>query len=61
VAFFSDAYRSEWCYPKLKLVKAIWGEVLEERVAKGWCEVDTAVDLIRAAFYENPARIYGGP
>ena len=61
VAFFSDAYRSEWCYPKLKLVKTIWGEVLEERVAKGWCEVDTAVDLVRAAFYENPARIYGGP
>jgi hypothetical protein len=60
IAFFSDAYHSEWCYPKLKLVKAIWAEVLAERIAKGWCEVGTAVDLIRAAFWENPKRIYGG-
>jgi hypothetical protein len=61
IAFFSDAYHSEWCYPKLKLIKAIWAEVLSERVAKGWCEPGTATDLIHAAFYENPMRIYGGP
>jgi len=61
IAYFSDAYHSEWCYPKLKLVKAIWGEVLTERVAKGWCDVDTAVDLVNGAFWENPRRIYGGP
>jgi len=60
VAFLSDAYHIEWCYPKLKMVKALWGEVLSERVAKGWCDVGTAVDLVRAAFWENPARIYGG-
>ena len=59
VAYFSDAYRSEWCYPKLKLVKAIWGEVLAERVAKGWCDVETAVRLVRSAFCDNPKRIYG--
>jgi hypothetical protein len=60
IAYFSDAYHSEWCYPKLKLVKTIWGEVLAERVAKGWCDVGTATDLIHAAFWENPRRIYGG-
>jgi len=58
IAFFSDAYHSEWCYPKLKMVKAIWGQVLEERVAKGWCDVDTAVALIQSAFCDNPRRIY---
>jgi len=60
VAFLSDAYHIEWCYPKLKMVKALWGEVLSERVAKGWMEAGTAVELVRAAFWENPARIYGG-
>ncbi len=59
IAFFSDAYHSEWCFPKLRMVKALWGEVLTERVAKGWCDVDIAVDLIRSAFCDNPKRIYG--
>ncbi|MBN1672963.1 MAG: hypothetical protein JXR37_18100 [Kiritimatiellae bacterium] len=59
VAFFSDAYHAEWCYPKLKMVKQIWGDVLSERVAKGWLAPDAAVDVVRAVFYENPRRIYG--
>ncbi|NLW50729.1 MAG: hypothetical protein GXY85_07770 [Candidatus Brocadiaceae bacterium] len=61
VAYFSDAYHSEWCYPKLKLIKAIWADVLSERVERGWMDTGTATDLIRAAFWENPRRIYGGP
>ena len=60
VAFFSDAYHAEWCYPKLRMVKEIWGDVLTERVARGWMDVDTALDLTRMAFYENPMRICFG-
>lgn len=57
-AFFSDAYHSEWVYPKLKMVKAVWAEVLAERCAKGWCDLDTALELVRKAFHDNPMRIY---
>ncbi len=59
VSFFSDAYHAEWCYPKLKLVKRIFAEVLEQRVAEGWIAPDAALSLVRETFYENPKRIYG--
>jgi len=59
VAFFSDAYHAEWCYPKLKLVKQIFGEVLLERVERGRYTPDVAMSLIRQTFYDNPRRIYG--
>ena len=58
-AYFSDAYHAEWCYPKLKLVKQILGEILVGRVEKGWYDIDTAVDIVRKVFYENPRAIYG--
>jgi hypothetical protein len=58
-AFFSDAYHSEWVYPKLTMVKAVWAEVLTERCDKGWCDLDTALDVVRKAFHDNPKRIYG--
>ncbi len=61
VGFFSDAYHCEWCYPKLKMVKQIWAEVLLERIGKGWLDVDTAVDLVHGVFHDNPKRIYGTP
>lgn len=59
VAFFSDAYHAEWCYPKLRLVKRVWGEVLLDRVGRGLLKPDTALSLVRPVFYENPKRIYG--
>ena len=59
VAFFSDAYHAEWCYPKLKLVKQIFGQVLFERVERGWYTPDVALSLVRQTFYDNPRRIYG--
>lgn len=58
VAFFSDAYHIEWCYPKLRMVKQIWGEVLTERVEGGWMALGTAEELVEKAFHENPLRIY---
>jgi len=61
VAFFSDAYHAEWCYPKLKMVKQLWAEILTERVEKGWLTLETALALVRAVFYENPKRIYRIP
>ena len=39
--------------------ESLLGDVLTERVAKGWLDVETAVDLIRGAFWDNPLRIYG--
>ncbi len=59
VAFFSDAYHAEWCYPKVKLVKRIFGDVLLDRVAQGLLTEDIALSLVRQVFYENPKRIYG--
>jgi hypothetical protein len=58
VAFFSDAYHCEWCYPKIKLVKAILEDILVERVVKGRYSLDTAVKLITTLFFEAPAAIY---
>lgn len=58
IAYFSDAYHAEWCYPKLKLVKRIFAEVLTDRVNGGLCTPDIALSLVRQFFYENPKRIY---
>lgn len=59
VGFFSDAYHTEWCHPKLKLVKRIFGEVLLDRVTRGLLRPNTALSLLRPIFYDNPKRIYG--
>ncbi len=61
IAFFSDAYFAEWCYPKLKLVKQVMLEILKERVAKGWYSTDLALRIIRMLFYENSIAIYRFP
>jgi len=58
VGYFSDTYHSEWCYPKLKMVKGILLEILSERMKKGWYDVQIAVDIVNKIFYENPKRIY---
>jgi glucuronate isomerase len=59
VAFFSDAYHAEWCWPKLRMVKQIIEEILVERVAKGWYDMDTALSIIPTIFYDAPKAIYG--
>jgi hypothetical protein len=59
VAFFSDAYHAEWCYPKVKLVKRIFGDVLLDRVAQGLLTDGIALSLVRQVFFDNPERIYG--
>ncbi len=59
VGYFSDAYHAEWCYPKLIMVKGILGDILVERVEKGWYDIETAVDLVGKLFYDNPKAIYG--
>jgi len=58
VAFFSDAYHAEWCVPKLKLVKQILGDVLLERVQRGWLTEEIALSLVAPLLHENAARIY---
>jgi hypothetical protein len=59
VSFFSDAYHAEWCYPKLKMVKRIFGEVLRDRVQRGLLTEPIALSLVKETFFDNPARIYG--
>ncbi|MBU0606281.1 MAG: hypothetical protein KKI08_00290 [Armatimonadetes bacterium] len=58
IAFFSDAYHAEWCAPKLKLVKQILGDVLLERVQRGWMTEEIARSLVAPLLHENAARIY---
>lgn len=58
IAYFSDAYHAEWCYPKLKLVKQILGEVLLERVQQGLLTEPIALSLVGPLLHENAARIY---
>jgi len=59
IAFFSDAYHIEWCLPKLKLVKQIFGEVLIDRVSRGMYDLDTALSIIPVVFHDAPKEIYG--
>jgi hypothetical protein len=59
VAFFSDAYHCEWCWPKLRLVKQIMGEVLVDRVTRGMYDLDTALSIIPTVFHDAPKEIYG--
>jgi hypothetical protein len=59
IAFFSDAYHAEWCYPKLKLVKRLVGDVLLDRVADETYTPDLALSLVDDLFHGNAARIYG--
>ena len=59
IAYFSDAYHAEWCYPKLKLVKQILGDLLAERVDKGWYSLEQALALIGTVLYDAPKAIYG--
>lgn len=58
IAFFSDAYHAEWCYPKLRMVKQVVQQILHERVERGWYDLDTALNVIEHIFHENPKRIY---
>jgi hypothetical protein len=58
IAYFSDAYHAEWCYPKLKLVKQILADILIERVDRGWYTLDQALELIPTLFYDAPKAIY---
>jgi len=58
IAFFSDAYHCEWCAPKLRLVKQILGEILMERVHRGWYSLDTALAIIPTIFHDAPKAIY---
>jgi len=59
IAYFSDAYHAEWCYPKLLLVKKIAEDVLTERVERGWYSLGLALDLVERLFYCNAKEIYG--
>jgi len=58
IGFFSDAYHAEWCYPKLKLVKIVLGDILAERVERGWYSLDLARRLAQRLLYENAKEIY---
>ncbi|MFH1616643.1 MAG: hypothetical protein ABIG61_16365 [Planctomycetota bacterium] len=57
IGYFSDAYHAEWCYPKLKLVKQVLGELLVERIQKNWYTTEMALDIINKLLYENPKEI----
>jgi len=59
VGYFSDAYHAEWCYPKLKMVRKILGDVLLERVAQGLYTPRIAESLVEPILHGNAARIYG--
>jgi hypothetical protein len=58
IGFFSDAYHAEWCHPKLKLVKTILGDILSDRVSRGWYTLDDALAVIQTILHDAPKRIY---
>lgn len=58
IAYFSDAYHAEWCYPKLKMVKRLFVEALGGRVESGQFSEETAVSLMWDLFHNNAKRIY---
>ena len=59
IGYFSDAYHSEWCYPKLKMVKQVVEGILVERVERGWYTLDTALEVVGRLFHRNAKEIYG--
>jgi len=56
--FFSDAYHSEWCYPKLKMVKNLLAEVLTEKIISGYYTERLALSIAEKVFYSNPKELY---
>jgi glucuronate isomerase len=58
IGFFSDAYHSEWCYPKLKMVKSILAEVLTEKIISGYYTEKMALSIASKILYTNPKELY---
>lgn len=56
--FFSDAYHSEWCYPKIKMVKDILAEVLAEKIIGGYYTEKMAINIAEKILYHNPKNLY---
>jgi hypothetical protein len=58
IGFFSDAYHCEWCWPNLRLVKQIMGEVLFDHVSRDMYDMGTAMSIIPTVFHDAPKEIY---
>ena len=61
IAYYSDAYKLEFCLPKFGMYKRVLAQVLQEDfvVARGWTE-HQAIDLARDILCRNVEKIFGG-
>jgi glucuronate isomerase len=60
IAYYSDAYKLEFCLPKFAMYKRILAKILAERfvIDRGWSE-EQALDLGRLVLRGNVERIFG--
>jgi len=58
MAFFSDAYCSEWSYGRLKLVHHVLSLVLAEKIVSGYLSEDDALQIARYLLFDAPQQIF---
>ena len=58
IGFISDAWNLEWLYGRLKMVKRETTRVLADKVLEGFYSEDTAIEIARKIFFENPKSLY---
>ena len=59
IAFGDDVYHVEAVYGHLKMARQNFAIALAEMIAEGHITESIALDIARAAFFENPAKVYG--
>jgi|TARA_B100001971_G_C18069554_1_gene472341 predicted TIM-barrel fold metal-dependent hydrolase len=59
IAFGDDLQHVEAVYGHLQMARRNFAEVLAEMIAENRVSESVALDMARAAFHDNPARIYG--
>lgn len=54
----SDARHIEWAYTKVLFIKMLLAEFLDEQIAGGWIDIDTARFVARAWLHDAAADLY---
>jgi glucuronate isomerase len=56
--FFSDGYCLEWQFGRLRMTQRVLANVLAERIERGFCNAEEAVEIARAVLEGTPKDIF---
>lgn len=59
MVFFSDAYCIDWSYAKVKIVKTLFTDVLDEKIKLGQYSLEQALEIAEQLFYYVPKDYFG--